>query len=184
MTARQRGEAARRAITGEDRRQRERAILAAVLDWPSFAAADTVMAYASIGTEVDTYPLLGEILARGKRLFLPRTMGRGIMTAMQVSDLGACVPGAYGILEPPEDAYAADPTEIDLILVPGLAFDRHGNRVGHGAGYYDRYLAAYGGLTCGVCFAAQVVQGLSPQPHDVPVGALATEAGVHIILKL
>lgn len=103
------------------------------------------------------------------------------MTAMRVTDLGACVPGVYGIPEPPEGAEVADPAEIDLIFAPGLAFDRRGNRVGHGAGYYDRYLAGYGGMVCGVCFAAQVVEDLSPAPHDVPVGALATEAGVQLI---
>lgn len=164
-------EAARRAWSAR--------IMAAILDWNAYARSRTVMAYASIGSEVQTHALLREIALQGKRLVLPRCAGRGMMDAAPCDDLTRMAKGRYGILEPPGDARAVPRDEIDLILVPGLLFDRWGARLGQGAGYYDRYLAGYAGMTCGVAFAAQVLdRRLAVQPHDVPVRAIVTERGL------
>lgn len=173
--------AAREAIPPDVRRRLSARIVRAVLDWPVYQAAGTVMAYASYGAEAETGALLADILASGRTLALPRCAGGGVMDARRVTDLAVLMPGAYGIGEPGGDAQRIAPDAIDLILVPGLCFDPRGNRIGHGAGYYDRYLAACRGPTCGLAFAAQVVPALTPKPHDIPVGALATEHGIIII---
>jgi len=149
-----------------------------VLAWDAFRGARTVMAYASIGSEPDTRRLLSKILEQGKRLLLPRCFGEGVMAAMEVERLSCLVPGAFGILEPPEGASPADKGSIDLCLVPGLRFDLRGNRIGRGAGYYDRFLKGFEGVSCGIAFAEQIVEAVEVRPHDVPVGAIVTEFGV------
>ncbi len=88
------------------------------------------------------------------------------------------VPGAFGVMEPRDSAIAADGSPFDLILVPGMAFDRSGGRLGRGKGYYDRYLAAASGFKAGVCFDDQVVGEIPREAHDVPMDALVTPSGI------
>ncbi len=173
--------ALREGISPQERRLLSARIAEAILRWPVYRQARCVMAYASYGAEAQTRALLRDILASDKTLALPRCQGNGVMQARRVTDLAALIPGAYGILEPGPDAPVLAPEAIDLILVPGLCFDRQGNRTGHGAGYYDRFLAGYGGETCGLAFEAQVVEKIAAKAHDVPVRALATEKGIWII---
>ncbi|MBQ90123.1 MAG: 5-formyltetrahydrofolate cyclo-ligase, partial [Acidimicrobiaceae bacterium] len=95
---------------------------------------------------------------------------------------GPRVEGPYGILQPGEGA-EVDPLGLDLIVVPLVAVDRHGNRVGHGAGFYDRTFAARADrppppVLLGVCHGFQVVEALSAQPWDVPVDLVVTDAGI------
>lgn len=168
--------AARRALTADERREKSEKIAAHVLAWPAFEQAETVMAYASTGCEVETRELLSRILSRGKRLLLPRCARGGAMDAAPVTDLAALAPGLLGILEP--QTQAIDPMEIDLILVPGLAFDACGNRLGQGGGYYDRFLRRVTAMTLGLAFHAQMSERLVTAPHDVPVDAVATESGI------
>ena len=100
------------------------------------------------------------------------------MVGQAIAGLSALVPGMLGIPEPEASATVVEKEEIDLILVPGLLFDRRGNRMGQGAGYYDRYLADYAGMTCALAYAAQVVDTVIKKPHDVPVKMLCTEEGL------
>lgn len=177
MMTRDEARAIRKAVAKETRSAWSRDIARYVLVWESYQKARTVMAYASIGNEVETGELLQMVLADGKRLALPRCEGNGIMHAKAVQSLDGLQDGTLGILEPPQDAPTVQWAEMDLILVPGLLFDRHGNRVGQGAGYYDRFLSGFEGMTCGLAFSVQVVDNLRPKPHDVPVRALITERG-------
>lgn len=169
----------REAIAPAERTAASRQIMEHILRWGPYQRADSVMAYASVGAEVETGRLLAAILASGKQLLLPKCLGNGKMIACAIKSLAECVPGWYDILEPPSGAKEMPPQQIDLILAPGLLFDCAGNRMGQGGGYYDRFLVGYAGMTCGLAFAAQVVRQLQAQPHDQPVGALATETGIH-----
>ncbi len=177
-----RGEALamRRAIPPDQRRAMSDAITADILAWDAFRRAEAVMAYASVGAEVETWPLLRETLRLGKRLLLPRCLGAGVMEAVPVDGLSTLTRGVLGIREPGPVAPPFDRRAIGLILVPGVAFDWSGNRIGHGAGYYDRFLCGFDGMTCGLAFSAQVSDRLSVLPHDVPVRALATEHGIRV----
>lgn len=152
-----------------------------VLRWDAFINARTVMAYMSIDSEVETGALIAGIGKSGKRLFLPRCRRHGIMDAVEVRNLDALVPGLFSILEPEAVLPAADKRAIDLILTPGLLFDQNGARLGQGGGYYDRFLRDYAGMTCGLAFAAQMVERLAVQPHDVFVRAVATEHGIRVL---
>jgi len=149
-----------------------------ILAWEAYCRANTVMAYASTGGEVDTRALLVGVLRDGKRLLLPRCVGGSIMLAMEVSSLSLLETGTMGILEPPMAAPVVDKGEIDLILAPGLLFDRRGTRMGQGGGYYDRFLDRYQGISCGLAFCLQVMERLEAKPHDKPVMWLATQQGI------
>ena len=87
------------------------------------------------------------------------------------------VPGPYGIREPAATLPVVAPRDLDVMLVPGVAFDPRGNRLGYGGGYYDRVLAARPCLTIGIAWTFQVVDAVPMEPWDQPVDALLTESG-------
>jgi 5-formyltetrahydrofolate cyclo-ligase len=146
-----------------------------LLAQPWFQAADTIMAFAALKDEPNVDPVLTEILRLGKTLVLPKCGERGNMTAHRVRDLSELVSGAYGIREPKDTAPVVPKTEIDLILVPGVAFDREGGRLGRGKGYYDRFLADFSGRTLGVCFAAALVPQVPTEPWDRRMDGVVTD---------
>ena len=107
-----------------------------------------------VGREPDTRPVIRALLERGKRVALPKCLPGRRMQARAVSGLDKLTPGPFCIPEPGEDCPVVDREEIDLILVPNLCCDKQGHRLGHGGGYYDRYLAGYSGRTVALCPAA------------------------------
>lgn len=132
-----------------------------------------VLAYRALPGEPDV-----AALATGFELFTTRTRYRPERhltlhpwdTATEVSK--------FGYLQPPAHAPQVELSEVDAVLLPGLAFDRHGVRLGYGGGFYDRLLAGYHGLTVGVVWSALLVPDLPTEAHDCPVAWLATEQGV------
>jgi 5-formyltetrahydrofolate cyclo-ligase len=134
---------------------------------PEYAEARTVMAFAGTDREVDTDPLLARLAHDGKGIVLPRVVGDDIEPALPGDSWST---GAFGIREP--TGAAVDPLTIDLVVVPGVAFTLDGARLGHGKGFYDRFLTALAASghrppAIGVCFAEQVVDALPVEPHDV-----------------
>ncbi|MDD2422566.1 MAG: 5-formyltetrahydrofolate cyclo-ligase [Heliobacteriaceae bacterium] len=149
---------------------------------PVFQKAGTIMVYVDFRQEVATRPLIRRLLREGKQVAVPvcREAGRLIPAAIKAFP-GDLRPGKWGILEPPEDHLdSVDPGELDLVLVPGVAFDRRGNRLGYGAGYYDRFLPLLrpGASKIGLAFALQLVEDVFPGAHDVPVDCIVTETEV------
>jgi len=142
-----------------------------------FQNSKRVAAFCSIGTEIDTMPLLAGILKSGKKLYLPKTdKTKTLIEFHPVRDLKTLTPGRFDILEPPEGT-VLPPEEIDLILVPGLAFDNRGHRLGYGQGFYDRYLKLIkpGCFTLGVAYSFQIIDKTPNIEHDIPVNAVLTE---------
>jgi 5-formyltetrahydrofolate cyclo-ligase len=147
---------------------------------PEVVASASVMAYLPMDDEVDTRPFLSELLAMGKRVYVPRThVVERRMTPVRLTTLEALVVGEYGISEPRSDESCA-PEEIDFILVPARAFDPRGNRLGRGAGFYDRFMAleAFRAIRCGAGFSCQVLDAVPCEEHDLPVQILVTEESV------
>ena len=140
-------------------------------------AARTVMMFAPVAGEPNLRPLAVEILKRG-RLCLPRVdWVQKRMEAAAVQDLDrSLILGRNNIREPRPECPVVPPGEIDLILVPGLGFDRSGRRLGRGGGFYDRFLAdpAVRAVRCGVLFDCQLVENIPAEPHDIHVNFLAT----------
>ncbi len=170
----------RGALDADQRRAASAAITRHLVHHPDWAAAQTVAAFASIRSEVQTQDILNAALSAGKRLVLPVTVGRGHRLVLrQVLRLDDLVPGSFRVPEPPPTAQEVHPNEVDLFVVPGLGFDLHGNRLGYGAGYYDRTLAAAPqARRVAICFACQIVDALPAEAHDQPMHAVITENGV------
>jgi 5-formyltetrahydrofolate cyclo-ligase len=131
---------------------------------PEYAAASTVMAFASMPTEPDTDGLFARLVLDGKTLVLPRIEADGDCIVPVVAG-DSFRDGRWGIREPLGEP--CDPASIDLVVVPGVAFTLAGARLGHGKAYYDRFLPTTSAATVGVCFSEQLLDELSTEPHDV-----------------
>lgn len=167
------------AMSADDRRQQSAAIVAALLGSEHWATARTVLAYLAMPTEPDVDRVFRD---RGDRtVCAPRADWAGsTMRAAVVEDLEAVRESRPGLREPGADAVVIAGGDLDLVLVPGLAFDRSGRRLGRGGGFYDRFLAGLPGetATVGVCFGVQVVDAVPVDAHDVRVDWLLTEGGL------
>jgi 5-formyltetrahydrofolate cyclo-ligase len=153
--------------------ERARALLSAQ---PLWREARSILLYAPMAEELDVWPLLGQALAAGKTVGLPRfDPGAGRYLACQVRDPEQDIRiGHYGIREPAWHGAGFLLNRLDLILVPGVAFDLQGRRLGRGKGYYDQLLAALRGVTCGVAFDQQIVDAIPVVAHDVRVNCILT----------
>lgn len=187
------------SMTPEVRRSKSRLIARHVEELGLFRHAETVMAYVAMEMEVDPWSLIVEAWSLGKRVAMPRidppldepqiprVHDRYILPfelhAAMVDDPGDH-PGlrmdVFGIWEPNTDAPVVDAAALDVILVPCLAYDRRGYRMGKGGGFYDRFLSRDGlrATSVGLAFSEQVFDRLPNCPHDMPVDLLVTESGV------
>lgn len=145
----------------------------------AYRQAECLLAYVSFDSEASTKAVISQALADGKTVALPRCAGPRALRWYRVEDLEGLESGAHGIPEPPADPEReVVPAQSALALVPGLAFDRRGYRLGYGGGYYDTFLATFPGRSIGLCFACQLVESLADEgaveAHDIPVGAVIT----------
>ena len=144
---------------------------------PEFQSARVIMFFASFRSEVETGPMIRRALYNGKRVILPKVAGREL-ALYEIGDFDKdVVPGAWGIPEPRETV-PAKLEDIDLIVVPGAAFDEQGNRLGYGAGFYDKLLQGLDKSTVALAFELQIVPRVPADPHDVPVKKIVTEKRV------
>jgi 5-formyltetrahydrofolate cyclo-ligase len=150
-----------------------------VLGLPAYAAARSLLFFSSLSDEPDTAPLVAQAWQDGKRVFFPRVRPDGAFLEIRaVTERGHLRPGAFGIPEPdPARCPEESPTKIDFALVPGLAFDRSGHRLGRGRGYYDRLLAELppACFRAGFFFACQELPAVPREPHDQRLHAVVTE---------
>lgn len=164
----------------------DEAISARLFDLSAYRAARLIAPYLSFGAEVETRGIIERAWAADKTVALPRCVsGERLMRWYAVTSLEGLVRSPLGVLEPAEDPAR----ELDLsgradalAVVPGLAFDAQGLRLGYGGGYYDAFLASFRGTSVGLCREAQLVESLRAlggiDAHDVPVDFVVTEARV------
>jgi 5-formyltetrahydrofolate cyclo-ligase len=172
---------ARASLTEAEREQLALSVSARAVELPEIAIASTVMLFASFRTELDTTPIAAWVLRAGKTLCLPRVLGARRMAAYRVTDLAADLEsGKWGIPEPHEGLPEVPPEAVDLVFVPGSAFDDDGHRCGYGGGFYDNYLPRTrpGTPWVALAFEAQLVPGICCEAHDLPVTAIVTERRV------
>ena len=156
-----------------------RAIAAHLLAMPEYQEAGTVFCFVGTGREIDTRPILEDVLAAGKRLCVPQCVGKGIMELRQVTDLRQLIPGAYGILEPSADAPLVSLDEVDFAILPCLTCNHLGQRLGQGGGYYDRFLSHYRGGTVLLCREKLIREEIPLESHDYPVPWVLTERALY-----
>lgn len=162
-------------MDAELHQQYSRAIVQKVLNLVEQTGSKSIFAYLSYAGEVDTHALIKELLNRGIEVSVPRcNKETHTMEAIALTSMEQLRTGAYGILEP-QEGVVVSPDRLDMILVPALAFDKEGFRLGWGAGYYDRYLDGYQGLTVGLCFSVCQTEKLPRDDHDLPVTVVLNE---------
>jgi 5-formyltetrahydrofolate cyclo-ligase len=175
--------AALAAMTSPQRAEASLAIAAALEASPHWRAARCLAAFSPMPSEPDIRPVIDRALARGVRVGLVAIEERHQIVPRQVSVdwRKELVPGPAhpAIEEPNPDLPAIDVAQLDLIIVPGLAFDAAGRRLGRGGGYYDRWLAGIpvAARRVGVLFAAQLTSRVPTRPHDQSMDELVTERG-------
>lgn len=180
---REQAHAARNALPNKDELSRE--ICAKFAGLPEYAAAQTVMYYVDVRSEVRTRHDLAGALTHGKRIVVPYCVD-GELELFHLENMDELSVGAYKILEPREDLRTLPhkkirPDELDLIMVPGVAFDRRGARMGHGFGYYDKLLE-HARVNCplvALAFECQMFPEIPTAPHDVFMDKIITEGAIY-----
>jgi 5-formyltetrahydrofolate cyclo-ligase len=170
--------ALRSAVPLEERLRLARAVEERLFALPDVRAAHTVLLFYSFGSEVETSAMADRVHAERKRLLLPY-LEEERMEAGEVLPEDELIPSTYGPREPARRV-AVDPAEVDLVIAPGLAFDREGYRLGYGGGHYDRYLHRMGSraVRIGIGFAGQVVERVPREAGDERLDLIVTDAGV------
>lgn len=162
----------KRQFTREQLGELSLPVIRRLLAHPRVQAAHTILLYHPLADEVDIRAALRSLSSQGKHLLLPVVTGTHTLELRRYRPLAPLVRGAFGILEPEGEAFTRW-NEIELVVVPGVAFDEAGHRLGRGKGYYDALLAqlphAY---KLGICFDFQKLPSLPTEPHDIPMHEL------------
>ena len=173
----------RRALTQEERDEKSRAIcdlLIKLIKDPRYSGVRTIFSYRGTWDEVNVDAFNDWAEVQGYRVAYPISLPKGIMKAAVPAEENAWHRAAYGILEPVmENSKILEPGDIDLVIVPCVAFDEYGNRCGHGAGYYDRFMEYMPPESLiMVAFEAQKMEALVTEETDIPVSTIVTETGI------
>ena len=173
----------RRALTQDERDEKSRVIcdiLTRLIKEPRYSEVRTIFSYRGTWEEVNADAFNDWAEVQGYRVAYPISLPKGIMKAAVPAEENAWHRAAYGILEPVmKNSKILEPRDIDLIIVPCVAFDEHGNRCGHGAGYYDRFMTCMSPESLiMVAFEAQRLEKLITEETDIPVPTIVTETGI------
>jgi 5-formyltetrahydrofolate cyclo-ligase len=171
----------RRAAAPAQRENWNRRIAELFAGWPIYQQCRSVLFYIAMPEEAATAELIEDALRRGKQVYAPLLGNKyGEMSAAVIKRSQDLIAGKYGLMMPPPDsATLAAGESIDLIVVPGVAFDRTGNRLGMGAGYYDRFFSRTNhSVRLGLAWDCQVVASVPCESHDIRMQYLLTEAGL------
>ncbi|MFT3923475.1 MAG: 5-formyltetrahydrofolate cyclo-ligase [Myxococcales bacterium] len=174
---RRRVAALRRTLVAETRQRFSLAMCEQLIESGNFKRAKVVAAYSALRFEIDPRALVERACALGKIVGLPRFVANtGTLELARYEPGDELVETHFMVKEPRETAQAIELTSVDLVLVPGLAFDTWGQRLGFGQGYYDRFLPGLpNAVRVGLCFELQLLAEVPATTHDVPVDHLATE---------
>ena len=167
----------RRALSIEYRQQASRKMQAELTRLPCYQAAEYIMLYMAMQDEVQLDELIAMVLKDGKKAVIPLVTGAGLMEAVELSDMADLVPDKYGIKTVSEEKRRLiAPDKIDLIIVPGVAFDKAGHRLGMGGGFYDRFmLRASRAVRAALAYDCQLLVAVPAEVHDLTVDYIITE---------
>lgn len=169
----------RRSDRSEDERAATAAAIAAHLASAPFARAPRVAVYLSMGSEPGTGPLIELLVARGTEVVVPVAAADGALDWVRYEPGAHLNRSGLGVLEPDGPRLGADAIAgVGLVIVPALAVDHAGWRLGRGAGYFDRALVHAGGPICALVYADELLPAVPHEAHDVPVNLVVTESGI------
>lgn len=151
-------------------------IMSSLLSHSQVQKADSVLMYHSLPDEVDTHSALDQLLAMGKKVLLPKVVSDTEMTIHEYTGKDSLQPSEpYGILEPTTPELSIINCQLSIAVVPGMAFDRQGHRLGRGKGYYDRFLSQIPNIyKIGVCFPFQMLESIPSESTDVVMDEVIT----------
>lgn len=171
----------RSELSEETYKRQSEAILKKLRNLKEFKQARLVHCYISMNGrhEVDTHPLIKEMLNNGREVVVPRTnLDAGTLSHYTINTMEELVTNDWGVPEP-EDGRSVDPASLDLVIVPMLGADEQGNRIGYGKGFYDRFLKEVNCPKIGLTYEQCIVdEGLPVEPFDVPLNRVVTEKRV------
>lgn len=175
----------RERLAPEQKLRLDSSIQSRLLALPEYAKSGIVFTYVSKPIEVDTIALIEAALANRKRVAVPRCLMETYqMEFYEICSAKDLESGSFGVLEPiPSKGRLVTDFSGGLCIVPGLSFDAQGYRLGYGKGYYDRFLAEYGGVTVGLCYSGCVQWNLPHGYYDRPVDILITEKYIRRISR-
>lgn len=150
-----------------------------VLSLPEYQNASYIFCYISVGKETNTRLIIEHAWTAQKRVAVPRCTGKGIMELFEIRSFDDLESGRYGIPEPKTYCSPALSSQIDFAIIPCLSCDRKKNRLGHGGGYYDRYLEHASFTTAALCREMLLLDKVCCEPHDQSVDMLITERGIY-----
>ena len=157
-------------------------ILDTIISTTYYKNANTIMCFVNFGSELDTKIIIQKAIDDGKRVLVPIALHQTReLIPSELDSMDELEPGYYNILTPKEEfKRPVDPLEIDLVLVPGVAFDQDGHRVGYGGGFYDRFLIRLrsDARKIGIGFSLQIIQTAPREEFDLPVEMIISEKGV------
>lgn len=161
-----------------DINEKSRSIAERFLGLREVEIARIFLLYSSIKSEVDTRLIAEGLLKAGKTIAFPRIIGDNQMSLHIVNSLNELIDQKWSIREPDESAPEIRPEEVDIAVIPGIAFDRHRCRLGWGGGYYDRFLPQSNCFSIGLAFDLQIVDDVPVEDHDHPLDMIVTETRI------
>ena len=167
--------ARRKAISLREKKSSDEAIQRRLLQMDEWKKAKTVCVYASLLEELDTTKIIKSLLDKKKCVVVPKVLNEKSLGLFQIESDEDLALGRFGVLEPKAHCLEVDKKSIELFVVPGLAFDRSGNRLGWGKGYYDKLLQKIGVPKIALAYSFQVLDHIPYETHDICMTSIITE---------
>ncbi|MGL5479875.1 MAG: 5-formyltetrahydrofolate cyclo-ligase [Clostridium sp.] len=167
---------AKRDLKKEENSLNDSKIFNNLISLNSYKRAKKVFIYIGFGSEINTKSLIEIMLKEGKEVFVPKVLEEE-MIALKITSLNNLIESKFKILEPIGEKSDIDGEEFDLIIMPGVAFDRSGNRIGYGKGYYDKYLKDIKSdiKKIALAYELQLIEEIETEEHDLKVDSIITE---------
>jgi 5-formyltetrahydrofolate cyclo-ligase len=173
--------AVRTRVRPDDNARWSEQIATRVQSLDAFRRAKIVACYLALPQEVQTTPLLAACRRLGQRVCVPAFDDRsGCYRLAWLTTNDILIPGRWQVSEPTEPSWIAQPEAVDVVIVPGLAFDVSGRRLGHGSGGFDRLLEKLPAFKIGLAFAVQIKPRVPVETHDIPMDAVVTENEIYL----
>ena len=166
-------------ITAKEKELWDNSIREKLFSLNEYKKANVIFCFVSIDKEIDTINIIEKMLSDGKTVCVPKCISKGVMRAYKISGLSQLSKGKYGIQEPKEECEEVDKNKIDLAVVPCVSADKNLGRLGHGGGYYDRFMQDSRFFKLLICYERLLFQSVYTDEHDVKCDILITDENIY-----